>query len=728
MSTPAADAVETHCPYCALQCGVVARTSPTLSVVGNRAFPVNAGALCAKGWNAAAVVDHPERLREPLARDRSGRLVPVGWSYALDRIALGIRDTVRTHGKDAVGILGSGALTNEKAYLLGKFARVAVGTANIDYNGRYCMSSGAAATLRAFGLDRGLPFPLEDLEGADAILLAGSNPAETMPPFVRYLETQRARGGALIVVDPRRSATAQLATLHLQPTPGTDTALANGLLHVLLREGLLDQAYVDTRTEGFSKVRAAAAAYWPELVERVTGVAERQLVQAARLLGEARRGFVLTGRGPEQQSQGVANALAYINIALACGYPGTPGSGFGILTGQGNGQGGREHGQKADQLPGYRSIADPEARRHVAGVWRVSPDSLPGPGKSAYELLQSCGRPDGVRALFVMGFNALVSSPAAHEVEQRLSSLDFLAVSDFFLSETAKMADVVLPSAQWAEEDGTMTNLEGRVIRRRRAVAAPIGVASDIGVIVGLAERLGKRKQFSYATPEEVFNELARASKGGPADYSGITYAKIDAQQGVFWPCPSAEHPGTPRLFQDAFPTPSGKAKFHAVRHRLPGEAPDKDFPLYLTTGRVLAQYQSGTMTRRVPALNAMAGGAVAELHPQTAQRLKVVDGGRLSVTTRRGAVTVTARVTRDIRPDTVFVPFHWPGEQSANRLTNGALDPTSRMPEFKVCAARVDPIAPLGPAASPLGPAESNVPAAREAGRTTKDLKETVS
>ena len=290
------------------------------------------------------------------------------------------------------------------------------------------------------------------------------------------------------------------------------------------------------------------------------------------------------------------------------------------------------------------------------------------------------------------------------------------------------MADVVLPSAQWAEEDGTMTNLEGRVIRRRRAVAAPIGVASDIGVIVGLAERLGKRKQFSYATPEDVFNELARASKGGPADYSGITYAKIDAQQGVFWPCPSAEHPGTPRLFQDAFATPSGKAKFHAVRHRLPGEAPDKDFPLYLTTGRVLAQYQSGTMTRRVPALNAMAGSAVAELHPQTAQRLKVVDGGRLSVTTRRGAVTVTARVTRDIRPDTVFVPFHWPGEQSANRLTNGALDPTSRMPEFKVCAARVDPIAPLGPAASPLGPAESNVPAAREAGRTTKDLKETVS
>jgi assimilatory nitrate reductase catalytic subunit len=692
MTAPAAlDVVETHCPYCALQCGVIARTSPTLSVIGNRAFPVNAGALCAKGWNAAAVVDHPERLREPLARDRAGRLVPVGWRYALDRIALGIRDTVRTHGADAVGILGSGALTNEKAYLLGKFARVAVGTANIDYNGRFCMSSGAAASIRAFGLDRGLPFPIEDLEGADAILLAGSNPAETMPPFVRYLEAQKARGGALIVVDPRRSATAQLATLHLQPMPGTDTALANGLLHVLLRDGLVDQRYIDTRTEGFARVRGVAAAYWPEHVERVTGVPERQLVQAARLLGSAGRGFVLTGRGPEQQSQGVANALAYINVALACGFPGSHGSGFGVLTGQGNGQGGREHGQKADQLPGYRLITDPAARRHVAGVWRVAPESLPGPGKSAYELIQSCGTPGGVRALFVMGFNALVSSPAAHQVEERFAALDFLAVSDFFLSETAKMADVVLPSAQWAEEDGTMTNLEGRVIRRKRAVAAPIGVASDIGVLVGLAERLGKKRHFSYRTPEDVFDELARASRGGPADYSGITYAKIEEQRGVFWPCPSADHPGTPRLFLDAFATPSGKARFHAVKHKLPAEAPDTDYPLFLTTGRVLAQYQSGTMTRRVAALNAMAGAAVAEIHPQTASRLKVADGSPLTVETRRGAVRVTARLTRDIRPDTVFVPFHWPGDQSANRLTIGALDPTSRMPEFKVCAARVD-------------------------------------
>jgi assimilatory nitrate reductase catalytic subunit len=682
----------THCPYCALQCGLIARGAPQLSVVGDRAFPVNEGALCIKGWHAAEVVSHPDRLRQPLARDESGRLVPVGWRYALDRLATAIADTRTAHGADAVGILGSGALTNEKAYLLGKFARVAVGTANIDYNGRYCMSSGAAANLRAFGLDRGLPFPLADLEHADVILLAGSNPAETMPPFVRYLEAQQRRGGQLLVIDPRRSATAALATLHLRPMPGADAALASGLLHVLIREGWIDREYVASRTEGFARVRALVAGYWPEHVERITGVPEAQIVRAARLLGEARTGFVLTGRGPEQQSQGVVNALSYINVALARGWPGRQGSGYGCLTGQGNGQGGREHGQKADQLPGYRSIADPAARRAVADVWNVAPDSLPGPGRSAYELLQSCGAPGGVRTLFVMGFNPVMSSPAADAIERRLSSLDFLAVSDVFLSETAQLADLVLPAAQWAEEDGTMTNLEGRVIRRRRVVQPPPGVASDIGIIAGLAERLGQGERFQYGSPEDVFAELARATRGAPADYSGISYARIDAEQGVFWPCPSVDHPGTPRLFLDRFATPSGKAHFHAVRHTAPAEATDRDFPLTLTTGRVLAHYQTGAMTRRVTPLAAMAGGAVAEINPQTATRYGVLDGSAVTLRTRRGTARVTAKVTRDIRPDTLFVPFHWPGLQSANRLTNDALDPISRMPEFKVCAVRIEP------------------------------------
>ncbi len=697
MTAPAAvDAVETHCPYCALQCGIVARTSPTLSVVGNRAFPVNAGALCAKGWNAAAVVDHPERLREPLARDRAGRLVPVGWRYALDRIALGIRDTIRTHGADAVGILGSGALTNEKAYLLGKFARVAVGTANIDYNGRYCMSSGAAATNKAFGLDRGLPFPLEDLAGADVVLLAGSNPAETMPPFVRYLDTLKGRGGALIVIDPRRSATAQLATLHLQPMPGSDTALANGLLHVLLRDGLANQAYIERRTEGFAKVRAVAAGYWPELVERVTGVPEKKIVEAARLLGTSARGYVLTGRGPEQQAQGVANALSYINIALACGFPGSEGSGFGTLTGQGNGQGGREHGQKADQLPGYRSHQRPgrapRRRRRLARLAGVA--ARPGQVglRAARELRHRRRRPRPVRDGLQRAGLVAVGRPDrdAARLARLPRRLRLLPLRDGQDGRRRPAFGAV--GGRGRHDDQPRGPRHPPHARRRRADRRGVGHRR-----AGRPRRAPRQAQALRL--QHAGRRLRRAAREPPGARRPTTRAsptpRSTPQRGVFWPCPSAEHTGTPRLFAGRFATPSGKARFHAVKHKLPAEAPDKDYPLYLTTGRVLAQYQSGTQTRRVPALNAMSGRAVAELHPQTAARFKVTDGSRLAVKTRRGSVDVTAKVTRDIRPDTIFMPFHWPDGQSANRLTNDALDPTSRMPEFKVCAARVDPLGP---------------------------------
>ncbi|HVH10973.1 MAG TPA: molybdopterin oxidoreductase family protein, partial [Gemmatimonadales bacterium] len=564
---------------------------------------------------------------------------------------------------------------------------------HVDYNGRFCMSSAAAAGSRAFGVDRGLPFPLEDIAHADAILLAGSNLAHTMPPIRRYFEAQRRNGRALVVVDPRRTATAELATVHLRLIPGTDAALANGLLHVVVRDGLVDGDFVRARTEGFERVKSVAATYWPERTERITGVPEAELVRAARVLGTAARPMVLTARGPEQHAQGVANTLAYINLALALGRAGVPFAGYGCLTGQGNGQGGREHGQKADQLPGYRRIDDPVARAHVAAVWGVAPEAIPGPGRSAYELLDSLGRDDGVRALFVMGSNVLVSAPHASHVEARLRALDFLVVADFFLSETAQLADVVLPAAQWAEEEGTMTNLEGRVILRRRALAPPPGVRTDVEILCALAERLGRGEHFRFAGARDVFDELRRASAGGIADYSGITYEKLAARRGVFWPCPADDHPGTPRLFAEGFATPSGRARFHPVRHQPPAESPDAEFPLYLTTGRVLAHYQSGTQTRRIPQLERLAPGPLAEIHPAAARRVGLADGAPVRVVTRRGSARFTARLTRDIREDTVFVPFHWGGERSANRLTNPALDPTSRMPEFKVCAARLERI-----------------------------------
>ena len=690
--SPEQTSISTHCPYCAFQCGMnLTGSRGRVTVTGNEAFPVNKGGLCIKGWTAIETLGHSERLLTPLARNPEGNLQPVTWDEALTRVVSAFQRAQVRYGKDAVGIFGGGSLTNEKAYLLGKFARAALGTSNIDYNGRFCMSSAAAAGIKAFGIDRGLPFPLEDIPYAEVVLLVGGNIAETMPPIMQYFEAQRANGGQLIVVDPRRSTTAEFATLHLRLTPGSDAALTNGLLHILVRDGLIDSDYIQQRTEGFEQVRGIVTTYWPERVERITGVPEAQLVQAARILGSAGTAMVLTARGAEQQAQGVNNALSLINLALALGKVGRPYSGYGCLTGQGNGQGGREHGQKADQLPGYCSIDDQAARRHVAAVWGIAEEELPGPGKSAYEMLDSLGQDGGVRALFVLGSNVVVSAPNALHVEERLKALDFLVVVDFFLSETAQLADVVFPSAQWAEEEGTMTNLEGRVIRRHRAFFPPPGVRTDIELLCALARRLGKDQLFFFPDPESVFEELRWASAGGTADYSGITYEKIAANQGVFWPCPAVDHPGTPRLFTDSFPTSSGKARFHPVQHQPPAEEPDENYPFYLTTGRVLAHYQSGTQTQKIPRLQEMMPYPLVEMHPTTARRHGLKDGDAVTLLTRRGSASFKVRLTSGIRPDTLFAPFHWGGAQSVNRLTNPALDPISRMPEFKVCAVRIE-------------------------------------
>ena len=685
---------QTHCPYCALQCAMSLEPGAAGAVaVAPLDFPTNRGGLCQKGWTAAELLTSPQRLTSPLLRVRRGEpLRPVSWDDALARVIAEIERVQDRYGADAVAVFGGGGLTNEKAYQLGKFARVALRTSSIDYNGRFCMSSAAAAGNRAFGLDRGMPFPIGDIAAAETLLLVGSNVAETMPPFVQHLVDQRRNGGALIVVDPRRTPTAATATVHLQVTPGTDLALALGLLHIVIAEEGIDADYIATRTTGWDEVAAAAAAYWPERVERITGVPVADLRLSARLLANAHTAMVLTARGAEQQAKGTDTVTAFINLALALGLPGRPGSGYGCLTGQGNGQGGREHGQKADQLPGYRRIDDPAARSHVATVWGIDPEAIPGPGKSAYELLDALGTDEGARALLVFGSNIAVSAPKAHAVTRRLLALDFLCVSDLVRSETAELADVVLPTAQWAEEDGTTTNLEGRVIRRRRACLPPAGVRTDLEVLTDLARRLGAAGSWSD-NPAEVFDELRAASAGGIADYAGITYERIDSEEGVFWPCPSVDHPGTPRMFLDRFATADGRARFVPVEHRPVAEDLDTFYDVYLTTGRVLQHYQSGAQTRRVAALAEAVPEAFVELHPQLAARIDVDDGASVRVLSRRGSAVGRARITDTIRPDTVFMPFHWGGDGSANRVTNDALDPTSKMPEFKVCAVRVEPV-----------------------------------
>ncbi|MGC5223338.1 molybdopterin oxidoreductase family protein [Micromonospora sp. DT81.3] len=702
LTPPAASATASHCPYCALQCAMTLTRvdgaagdaggvgSPPLEIAG-RDFPTNRGGLCKKGWTAAEVLVAPDRLRTPLVRGSDGELRPASWEDALDLVAGALAAIRAEHGADAVAVFGGGGLTNEKAYQLGKFARLALGTSRIDYNGRFCMSSAAAAGNRAFGIDRGLPFPLEHLDAASTILLLGTNVAATMPPFVGHLAGAQAAGG-LVVVDPRRTATARLADdgrgIHVQPSPGTDLALLLGITHVVLAEGLADDRYLVDRTTGVEALRRSVAGWWPERVQSVTGVPVVTIRRVARRLAAGGGVYILTGRGVEQHVDGTDTATAAINLALALGLPGREDSGYGTLTGQGNGQGGREHGQKCDQLPGYRKITDPAARAHVAGVWGVTPESIPGPGVPAVELLASLGTPEGPRAMLVHGSNLVVSAPNAGAVRTALGRLDLLVVSDFFLSETAALADVVLPVTQWAEEEGTMTNLDGRVLRRRRALPPPEGVRDELWILAELARRLDAPGRYS-TEPEEVFDELRLASAGGIADYSGIDYALLDAGVAAHWPYPPGSI-GTPRLFADRFWHDDGRARIVAVTpapqdDRLPGVG-----ELTLLTGRLLEHYQSGAQTRRVPELSAAQPEVRVTLHPATAQELGVQDGEMVELDNTRGAMRGRASLSTDLRPGTVFVPFHFGGDGAANLLTSDRVDPVSSMPEFKTGSVRV--------------------------------------
>ncbi|MGY5763598.1 molybdopterin oxidoreductase family protein [Brachybacterium sp. DNPG3] len=698
----------THCPYCALQCaqslsvvpGAAAGGSGEVTVDG-RDFPTNLGGLCRKGWTSAEVLTAPDRILHPRIRTADGGFRDASWDEALDLIAGRLREIQERDGADGVAVFGGGGLTNEKAYALGKFTRVTLGSRFIDYNGRFCMAAAATASNRSLGLDRGLPFPLADLGGSDCVVLLGSNVAATMPPFVQHLAGVRERGG-LVVMDPRASATARLTAdgggIHLAPVPGTDLVVLLALIHIVLAEELFDAEYVAARTTGIEALARSVAAWWPERAEGVCGIGAERLREVARLLAAAsparggRGAHLLTGRGVEQSTQGTATVTATIDLALLLGLVGREGSGYGPITGQGNGQGGREHGLKADQLPGYRSIADPAHREHVARVWGVDPDSLPGPGVPAVDLLHRLGTADGPSALLLAGANPVVSAPNAGRVRERLGALELLVVLDVLPSETALLADVILPVLQWAEEEGTMTNLEGRVIRRRKARDAPGEARSELWILRELADRLGRPEPFPL-DPSDVFDELARASAGGRADYAGLSHRRLDEEGSMQWPVPSLDHPGTPRVLLDRFPTPDGRARLIPVDHHGPQDDVRDDAPIHLITGRLLEQYQSGAQTRRVPSLLAARPEAFVELHPLLADRLGVEDGDPLLLRTGRGEVQGPAVVTEAIRPDTVFMPFHYAGMGSVNLVTNDAVDPLSGMPEFKMTAVEVVPM-----------------------------------
>jgi assimilatory nitrate reductase catalytic subunit len=686
--------VDTHCCFCGQQCGIRLKVKSN-RVVGfepREDFPFNAGKLCPKGVNRYLQGSHPDRLETALERTASG-FRPLPYAQAIERTAAEFRRIQSAHGPDAVAVISGASLTNEKAYLMGKFARVGLRTANIDYNGRLCMVSAGAANMKAFGIDRAAN-PWSDIPDAEVILVAGSNVAECSPITVDYLWRARDRGARLIFVDPRITPAARTADVYLPVKPGRDALLLGGMLHLLIKAGRIDQRFIAEHTVGFDAVAESVADLTPTETARACGVAESALRRAAELWGEARTSFLLHARGIEHHTHGVENCLSAINLVLATGRIGRPGCGYATITGQGNGQGGREHGQRCNQLPGARLIDNPQHRAHVAGVWGVDPAELPGPGVDCLKIFE-LAHERKVRGLLLICFNPKVSLPDGRFIAEALDRLEFLAVIDFFLSETAAHADVVLPGSLHEEDEGTVTTAEGRVVKVNKAVDPPGEARQDWKIVCDLAAALGRARYFDFRSPREIFDELRRASRGGVADYFGVTYEKIERQQGVFWPCPDLEHPGTPRLFEGGrFGHPDGKARFCVARWRPPAEDPDADYPFFLTTGRVVSQYLSGTQTRRIGPLVAEYPEPRVEIHPRPAAALGIADGDTVRLESRRGEIVLAASVVRTIRPDTVFVPYHWGGAKSINRLTIRAQDPVSKIPEYKVCAVRIAKVA----------------------------------
>ncbi|HRI43914.1 MAG TPA: molybdopterin oxidoreductase family protein [Fimbriimonadaceae bacterium] len=709
--------VKTHCCFCGQQCGIQlkVRENKVIGFEPWEEFPFNKGKLCPKGVKRYMQGSHPDRLLSPLKNVPGRGFEPIGWDEALSTTVREIQRIQKEHGPDAFAMLSGVSLTNEKSYLVGKFARLALQTAELDYNGRLCMVSAGTGNKKAFGIDRAANY-WEDILLADVILCAGTNVAECSPITTDYIWRARDRGAKLIMIDPRVTPMARTCDLHLPVRPGADSALLSGILRVMIEEGLVDEGFIRDHTSGWEEAKAAALGMSLEDYSAISGVLVEDIIKAGKMWGEAKTSFLLHARGIEHHTKGVDNVLACINLVLASGRIGRPGCGYGTITGQGNGQGGREHGHKCDQLPGNRDIENPEHRAYIASVWGIEESDIPGKGHTAQEIMNMIHSGE-IKGLLSICFNPLVSLPDAGFTTEALNRLEHYTAIDFFLNETAHHADIVLAGSLHEEEEGTSTSAEGRVIRIRRAVDPPGEARTDTWILLEIARRLGRGQYFDhFKTSEDIFNELRVASKGGTADYYGITYERIEQEFGVFWPCPEIGHPGTPRLFEESphtspalagevgeqskpggrqagyrrFFTPDGKAHFHPTPHRPSAEEPDEEYPVILTTGRVVSHYLSGTQTRRIGGLVDLCPDPYVEIHPTLAAQYGIEDGQWMKVESRRGSVVLRAKVVTTIRPDTIFIPYHWPGGRSANNLTNRALDPLSKIPEFKKSVVRI--------------------------------------
>jgi anaerobic selenocysteine-containing dehydrogenase len=670
----------------------------TVRVKGDPEHPANFGDVCAKAVMLPRALHTPDRLLYPQLRARRDQgLSRVTWSAALKTVARTFRTIMAQYGPDAVAFYGSGQLLTEDYYVANKLAKGFLGTNNFDANSRLCMASAVAGYKTSLGSD-GPPASYADIELADCFVIIGSNTAECHPIVFRRLKRRKdlaPHDVKVIVIDPRRTETADIADLHLPIRPGADVALLQAMLAVLVEQGRVDQAFIAAHTVGWEALRSQLARYAPEAVQEVCGLSARRIREAALLVGQARNVLTLWSMGVNQSRIGVQKNQAIINLHLATGQIGRPGAGPFSLTGQPNAMGGREVGGLAHLLPGYRSVLEPQHRAEVAALWGVPATSLSArPGHSAVELFHALA--DGqVKAIWIMGTNPAVSMPDLDLVEKGLRQADLVVVQDaYHPTDTTQFADVLLPAAQWPEKEGVMTNSERTLTYLPRLVEPPGEALPDWQIVTLFARHLGFAEAFPFTRSEEVFEEFKHLTTGRLMDITGVSYARLKCGP-LQWPCPTPEHPGTPRLYTDRrFPTADGRARFIMVEHADLAEPPSRGYPLVLTTGRVKNQWHTMTRTGKVENLLKSCREPFIELHPQDAQRYGVQDGDFVELASRRGKLVAQARVTAEIAAGTCFVPFHWGRRMGfykcANNLTLDTFDPLSKEPELKAAAVRV--------------------------------------
>ena len=678
--------VETTCPYCGVGCGVslAVGEDARLAVMADD-VPANRsslGMLCVKGRFGTGFVHARDRITRPMVK-RDGRLVPVTWDEALDAAAEGL-----ARHRGAFGALASAKATNEDGYLVQKFCRVVMGTNDVDHCTRLCHSPSVEAMLVSMG-SGATSNSYQDYEEAGCILIVGADASANHPVIAVRFRRAVSRGARLVVVNPKRVEVCDQADLWIQQRPGTDVALFNAMARVILDEGLANERFIRERTEGFHAWRASLETLALDYAERVTGVPAQDIAQAARWY--ARPPFagscLVWGMGVTQHVNGIHNAHSLLNLALLTGQLGFPGSGISPLRGQNNVQGCGDAGCIPTNLPGYQ-MYDPHTLDRFASAWGVRPPNRT--GRVVTEMVEGC-LTGHTRAMYVVGENPLLSEPDLHHAEKAFGQLEFLVAQDLFLHETAERADVFLPAAAFAEKDGTFTNSERRVQRVRAALPPPGETRPDWWITAELAKRVAARvgvdvgRQFDYAGPAEIFDEMARLTPF----LAGLSHVRLDREGGIQWPCPTAEHPGTRFLYEESFPR--GRGRFVPARQiETAAELPDLDYPFVLNTGRLLYHWHGGTLTRRVQGLLELAPRLEVAIHPADARRLGVDSGDRVRVESRRGELTGYARVTEAVRPGAIFVPFVKLQDSAANFLTNSAFDPSSKIPEYKVCAVRV--------------------------------------